>query len=267
MARAFSTLIVPFVLISLLVAAVPVAASEPGTELFLPAVGTGPGVPPSFWYTTIWVFNPNEEAVEVEFSFLLRNQSNNPSDVTDTIEVDPGEVVQIDDAVTTLFGVQGFGAIRAVADEPVYVTARIFSQATGQEERDSSGQAFAAIPEGRSIGTGEGTDLIGLTNLEGGDFRYNVGFVETTGQPIRILASVFSSSGSSWISNSIQLQPYEQRQMSIDELYNNVIGEGDNFRLRVTGDQGDGRVIAFGSRVANGSQDATTFEMTFPQLP
>ena len=66
---------------------------------------------------------------------------------------------------------------------------------------------------------------------------------------------------------TLTVEEFLSWQMSIDQLYNNVIGEGDNFRLRVTGDQGDGRVIVFGSRVANGSQDATTFEMTFPHLP
>lgn len=264
MARSIIRPIIPLVLVSIMVAASPVAASVASTELFLPAVGTGAGVPPSYWYTTIWVFNPNDGPVEVEFGFLRRNQSNNPSAITETIVVDPGQVVQIDDAVTTMFGVQGFGAIRAVADEPVHVTARIYSQETGQDESDSSGQAFAAVPAERSIGVGEDADLIGVTNLEGGDFRYNVGFVETTGQPIRVVATAHTSSGSSWISVSIQLQPFEQRQMSIDQLFNNVIGESDNFRVQVTGADGAGRVIVFGSRVANGSQDATTFEMTFP---
>ena len=70
----------------------------------------------------------------------------------------------------------------------------------------------------------------------------------------------------SWVSRTIQLRPFEQMQMTVDQLLPNAIGESDNFRLHVTGGSGDGRVIVFGSRVANGSQDATTFEMTFPPL-
>lgn len=260
---------IPFsiVLFVTLMAAIPVNASAPSNEVYLPAVGTGPGVPPSFWNTTIWVFNPNQGPAEVEFSFLRRDQSNSPSDITHAIGVGPGEVVQIDDAINSMFGVQGFGAIRAVADVPVHVTARIFSKGTGQQERDSSGQAFNAVPADRSIGSGEESDVIGLTNLIGGNFRYNVGFIETTGRTIRVDVSAYGSSGNSWISTSINLRPFEQRQMSIDQLYNHVIGEGDNFRLHVTGGPGEGRVIVFGSRIANGSQDATTFEMTFPPLP
>jgi hypothetical protein len=267
MARMISIPIVMLGVVAMLVAASPVEASVAGTELFLPAVGTGPGVPPSYWYTTVWVFNPADVSAEVEFNFLRKNQSNNPSDISETIMVGPGEVVQIDDAVTTLFGIQAFGAIRVLADVPVHVTARIFSQATSQTERDSSGQAFTAVPAQRAIGTGDETDLIGLTNLEGGDFRYNIGFVETMGQPASVQVTLLATSGSSWVYTSIQVQPFEQIQMSVDQLFNNAIGESDNFRLHVTGQQGDGRVIVYGSRVANGSQDATTFEMLFPSLP
>jgi len=155
--------IIVLALFAMLVAVQPVAASTMDTDLYLPAVGTGAGVAPSFWYTTIWAFNPNDRAVDVEFSFLHRNQSNNPSDISSTVTINSGEVVQIDDAVDSLFGFQGFGAIRAIATEPILVTARIYSQ---------------------------------------------------------------------------------ERVVS-----------------------GDGRVIAFGSRIANGSQDATTFEMSFPPFP
>lgn len=258
-------ILVPIMLTVVFVVAVePAAAADAGNDLWLPAVGTGPGVPPSYWYTTIWVFNPNEGPAEVMFSFLRRNQANDPGEVTHSMVVQPGAVAQIDDAVTTMFGVEGFGAIHAVADLPVHVTARIYSKPGGHGERDSAGQAFVAVPAERAIGAGDEVDVIGLTNLVGGDFRYNVGFVETTGQATYVQVSLNTSSGSSWVSNSLQLQPFEQRQMSVDQLFNNVIGESDNFRLHVIGGPGEGRVIVFGSRVANGSQDATTFEMSSP---
>ena len=79
MSRTTFAPVTKLVLLAMLLATLPVAASTVGNDLFLPAVGTGAGVPPSFWNTTIWAFNPNEGAVEVEFSFLRRNQSNNPS--------------------------------------------------------------------------------------------------------------------------------------------------------------------------------------------
>ena len=195
---------VPLPIISLacfvLLVAAPAGSSVPATHLFLPAVGTGPGVPPSYWYTTIWVYNPQDLPVEVELSFLRRNQSNDPSEMTHTIQVDAGEVVQIDNAATTLFGVQGFGAIRAVATEAVHIIARIYSKEAGLNERDSTGQRFVAVPEHESIGVGEAAELIGLTNLQGGDYRYNVGFVDTTGHAVWVEVAMFATGGSSWMS-------------------------------------------------------------------
>ncbi len=267
MARSIPRFLTAATVLVAIVAASPLATASTGTELFLPAAGTGPGVPPSVWYTTVWIFNPNDVPAQVDLSFLRRNQANDPSALMDSVSVGPGAVVQIDDAVSALFGVQEFGAIRAASPMPVHVFARIYSQASGLAERDSSGQAFPALAADRALGTGEHADLIGLTNLDGGDFRYNVGFVETTGNPLRVQVELFASGGSAWVSYSIQLQPFEQRQMTVDDLFNNVIGDSDNFRLRVTGGAGDGRALVFGSRVANGSQDATTFSMVYPPAP
>lgn len=125
MARFVSRFTAVAAMILAIVAGAPCATASTGTELFLPAAGTGPGVPPSVWYTTIWIFNPNDVPAQVDLSFLRRNQANDPSALMDS----------------------------------------------------------------------------------------------------------------------------------------------DNFRLRVTGGPGDGRVLVFGSRVANGSQDATTFSMVYPPAP
>ncbi len=247
-------------LIAALAPLAPAEASTASTELYLPAAGSGPGAPPSFWHTTVWVFNPNDTAANVEFSFLRRFQYNDPSAITSPMTLNPGEVREIDDAVFTLFGLHEFGAMRAVSDVPIHMSARIYSQGTDEEARDSKGQFMAAIPAEQALGEGETTDLLGLTNIEGGDFRYNVGLVETTGGHVWVRVELYGASGNTWISKSVELWGHEQKQMSIDDLFSNI-GRSDNFRLRVTGAAG-GKVIVFGSRVTNGSQDATTFEMT-----
>jgi hypothetical protein len=238
-----------------------------GTDLFLPSVGSAPGVAPSVWYTTVWLFNPNDFGVTVELTFLRRDQDNSTPEARTSITAGPGEVRQLDDVLSTLLGVEGFGAIRAVSADEVHVMARIFSREDGESDRDSVGQFFPAIPAERAIGVGESADLIGLTNLAGGEFRYNVGFVETTGNPVQLRVELVTESGSSWVVSAIGLLPFEQRQLSVDELFNFAIGESDNFRLNVQAASGDGRAIVFGSRIANGSQDPTTFAMTRSGMP
>ncbi len=237
----------------------PLGAGVAGTDLFLPSVGSAPGVAPSVWYTTVWIFNPNGAMAHVELSFLPRDQSTTTPEHTAALDVGPGEVRQIDDAVATLFGIQGFGALRAESDLPVHMAGRIYSQAAGQQPRASAGQFFAASPAESGIAVGDEADLVGLTNLAGGDFRYNVGFVETTGAQIVLVLRLYASTGDPWIVSAVTLRPYEQKQMSVDALFSNNIGKADNFRLKVIGSLGAGRALVFGSRIANGSQDPTTF--------
>ena len=125
------------------------------------------------------------------------------------------------------------------------------------------GQYFAAVPAGLAIGVGQSTDLLGLTKLDGGAFRYNVGFVETTGNQVTLRLEVWTDTGSQWLTSAVTLLPYEQKQLAIGDLFTSI-GDAPNFRLRATGALGSGRAIVFGSRIANGSQDPMTFEMTFP---
>jgi len=250
--------------VALGVGAAPAAGSIAGTDVFLPSVGSGAGVAPSVWYTTLWVFNPNASAVVVTFSLLLRDQGNEIP-ATATLSVGPGAVAQVDDAVATLFGVQGFGALRVQAPDEVHVSARIYSKAAGETERDSVGQAFAAVPADLAIGVGQSADLLGVTSEAAGDFRYNVGFVETTGQQAILRLEVWSDIGTPWMTSGIGLQGFEQKQLAFRDLIQGI-GEAPNCRLRVIGSSGEGRVIVFGSRIANGSQDPTTFEMSYPVL-
>ena len=237
-------------------------ASVGGKDLFLASVGSGPGVAPSVWYTTVWVFNPNTTAVTAQFSLLLRNQANDfPSNASRVVQ--PGAVLQIDDAVTTLFSVQGFGAIRVQADKDLHVVARIYSKAAGKGDRDSVGQFFAAVPASLAIGLGQTADLLGVTKVAGGDFRYNVGFVETTGNQGVFQIQVWTDTGGAWATSAVTLMPFEQKQLAIGDLLQSF-GDAANFRLRFVGTIGTGRAIVFGSRIANGSQDPTTFEMALP---
>ena len=124
--------------------ALPLWASFAGTEVFLPSVGRGPGKAGSQWYTTMWVYNPNPSPVNITVRFLQRNQPN-PSALTYNDTTPAGDTRKYENAVHTLFDVEGFGALRVTADKRVVVNARIFSQPPGGE-RESVGQFMGAAP-------------------------------------------------------------------------------------------------------------------------
>ncbi len=237
-------------------------AGFPGTDVFVASVGHGSGAGGSQWRTTLWIHNPGTQAANCQVKLLLRNQAN-PSPPTYNLTVQPGDTVKYEDAVWTLFGIQGYGALRVVSDRDVVVGSRIYNQ-PGSDISDTQGQYFGAVPASFAIGVGQSTDVLGVNQAPDGAFRFNYGFVEATGNTVTFQVTLLDGDGTVLGQRAYTLQPYEAMQVGLIDL-----GAGDepteNGRLHVEVTGGSGRVIAFGSGVANASQDPSTFEMTFAQ--
>jgi len=241
----------------------PLWASFAATEVYLPSVGRGPGKQDTQWYTTVWVYNPGASPVDAEFELLLRDQSNTePPVFNDTIP--PGSVRQYDNAVFTLFGVEGFGALRVTAGQRVLVNGRIFAQPEAGEVA-SVGQFFAGVPASFAIAAGETTQLLGVaqTTPESESVsRYNYGFVESAGSSVTLRIRAFDADNVEVGTGTLLLRPYEVRQWNISVLAPEP--DLENARIEVEALAGAGRVITFGSRLANQSSDPSTFEMLIP---
>ncbi|MCU0294030.1 MAG: hypothetical protein MUF10_18940, partial [Thermoanaerobaculaceae bacterium] len=150
-------------------------ASFTGTDVFLPSVGRGPGSGTSQWYTCVWVHNPNASAANVQFRLLLRDRANPAAEVFND-SIPAGDTKRYDNAVETMFGEASFGALRVTSSQKLLVNGRIYSQEPGQENRDSVGQFFAAIPADFAIGSGQSTTILGVYQTSpqaDSQFRYN----------------------------------------------------------------------------------------------
>jgi len=252
-----------FVGVLVLAAAVPLLASFAGTDVFLPSVGRGHGKAGSQWYTTMWVYNPSSSSVNITVHFLKRNQPNpHPMTYNDTIPA--GDTRKYENAVYTLFGVEGFGALRVTADKRVVVNARIFSQPPAGEKA-SVGQFMGAAPASFAIGNWERTVVLGVdqTSPESAStYRYNYGFVETTGNPAKVLVLAVDEDGTELAQDTVNLGGFEARQYNLrDRLLGNPDAQNVHLEVRVVG--GSGRIIAFGTALANESNDSSVFEMQF----
>ncbi len=242
-----------------------VLASFAGTDVVLPSVGSGQGVGTSYWFTTVWVYNPGDEAALVEYHFLERDKANlSPAVYRETLPA--GATVRHSDALATLFGISGraFGAIRVVSSTAVVVNGRIFSNVPGRGEGDSFGQFFAGIPTSFALRRGESTQLLGVYQTaprDSSEYRYNFGLVEVTGRDATVEVRARASDGATLASTSYPLRPFEAKQFPITDLLPTI--DAANLRLEVTLTAGDGRVVAFGSGLANRSNDPSTFEMQF----
>jgi hypothetical protein len=236
-------------------------ASFTGTDVFLPSVGANPGTPPAVWYTTVWVHNPNATAANVTFYLLERQANLTPLSYTDTIQ--PGDTARYENAVQLMFSKQTFGAIRVTSNVKVLAGSRIYSQSG--ELKDSVGQYFAGTPTSFAIGSGQSTELVGVyATLPSGDstFRYNYGFVETTGTgTCTVKVTVKDPTGATLGSKTYTVRQWEQLQKGFGSEFPALSTQNARLTIEVT--SGTGKVIAFGSGVANGSQDPATFEMAF----
>ncbi|MCU0290380.1 MAG: hypothetical protein MUF10_00090 [Thermoanaerobaculaceae bacterium] len=239
----------------------PLLASFTGTDVFLPSVGAKPGTPPAVWYTTVWVHNPNATAANVTFYLLERQANPTPVSYTDTIQ--PGDTARYENAVQLMFAKQTFGAIRVTSNVKVLVGSRIYSQSGALE--DSVGQFFAGTPASFAIGSGQATELLGgygTLPVADSTFRYNFGFVETTGTgTCQVKVTVKDPTGAELASRTYTVRQWEQMQKTFSSEFPSL--STPNARLTVQVLSGTGKLIAFGSGVANGSQDPATFEMAF----
>jgi hypothetical protein len=247
-----------------LIAAVPPAlAGFSGTDVFLPMAGRQAGAHPSNWYTTVWIHNPGSEAVTATVYFLNRGTAN-PSPPGVDVLVAPGATEKIENVVESLFHVQAFGALRVTSPAgKLVVTSRVYSKALGEGETDSVGQDFAGVPASFAIGLAEKTQVLGVyqTDPATSDFRFNFGFVETTGHSATVRVRAVDETGGEQGFSDIQVREFSQRQVAFKDHFPTL--STDNMRLDVEVISGTGKVIAYGSAIANGSQDPTTFEMTY----
>ncbi len=231
------------------------------TELFLPMVGRKPGIPPSQWDTTVWAYNPNAEAVDVTYFLLERDKANlAPIPFSDVLQ--PGETKKYEHAIESLFGKEAWGAIRVVAGARVVVSARVYHQLPGTNESESSGQSFAGMPKEVAIGLGESTQVLGVYQTRpaaDSEIRYNYGFVEVAGASATLRVTAIDASGFALAEATHNIKPYSQLQYAFKDKFPTL--STTNCRLNVEVTSGNGAVLAYGTGIANGSQDPTTFEM------
>ncbi|MBZ5589301.1 MAG: hypothetical protein LAO05_12135 [Acidobacteriia bacterium] len=253
---------------ALLLAAGTALANFAGTDVFIPSLGHGSGSASSQWYACIWVHNPNAAPVNVTFRLLLRDQANLSAQAyNETIPA--GDTRRYDDALATLFGVttKTFGAVRVTtpAGQPVIVNARSYNKPPGFDDMDTTGQFYAAIPASFAIGAQQKTQLLGVyqtTPQNTSEFRYNYGFVETTGKSVTVQVTALDETGAQVGSpKSYTLGGYQASQYNITDLLPSV--NTTNVRLEVAVTSGPGQVVVFGSGTSNRANDPSTFEMSF----
>jgi hypothetical protein len=252
-----------FIVVAIALAFVPqLVAAFPSTEVILPAAGRVSGVNGSEFYTTVWVSNPSDAPVDIQMQFLASGVPN-PTPVTVTDTLGAGASKTYENITETLFDLPGvLGAIRFRSSQPVLVAARIYNRSPGATLSDTQGAGFAGVPASFAIGSDREARLQGVT--QNADFRYNLFMVEASGSPIAARIELLDGPGNVVATRDYSLRGYEQLLVSAAELAPGGLISNAQIRAKVAA--GDGKLIVAGSLVANESQDATGFEMSFSDV-
>jgi hypothetical protein len=250
-------------------------ATVPGMDLYVPAVGHGYGQTvngvQATWRSDVWIFNPStSQAATVYVYMLLRDHpggnTNNPDERT--ITVNPGETRYLQDVVGSgLFNLNDtYGGLRIVSSIiPVVVSGRSYDAnvTVPPKPQGTAGQFFSGVPADLAIGLGDSTDIIGLdqdTAQTFGNWRSNLAFVETTGNPVTLTITLLDTNGTPF--GSPITKHLDGRQVSQINYIISAFGTtGTNQRIRVAVIGGNGRVITNASRMDNRTGDPATIEM------
>ena len=244
--------------------ALPAFAGFSGTDVFIPSVGRGGGAAGSQWYTTLWIHNPSEATAKIDIYFLERNVAN-PSPPVAHDSIGAMQTRRYANVMADLFRLDKFGALRVVSSVPLILNARVYNLPSGGEDRDTRGQFYAGVPASFAIGSGQLTSLLGVYQTSpkpDSQFRYNFGWVETSGGNATVRAMIFREDGT-WIETKDYpvTGPYEARLYPVEDLLPGV--DAANLRIALEVIAGTGKIIATGSGVANRSNDGSTFEMSY----
>jgi hypothetical protein len=239
----------------------PLFAGFPSTETFLPAVGRVPGQNGAQFYTTVWATNLTGSTVNFTFDFLKQGQANNsPASFSDTLT--PGQTKVYENVVETKLGLQNsLGAARVTSSGEILVAERIYNQAPGDDVGKTEGLFFAGVPKAFSISLGESASIQGLNQGGSENFRYNFALVETGGGSPTVNVQLFDGNATLLGQKAYILQPYEQLQPGVADIFPGVATTNARITATVTG--GSGSVLLAGAQLANESQDSSGFEMSF----
>jgi hypothetical protein len=133
-------------------------------------------------------------------------------------------------------------------------------------ENGTFGQYIPAIPIAAFIGKllpSGAPAAISLQQLaQNANYRTNFGFVEGSGKAVAMTLTLLDASGAKLRTTGLNLQPFEHRQIRLDELFAGL--SVSDARLEVKVDSNDGKVTAYASLLDNKTSDPL---LVFPVQP
>jgi hypothetical protein len=213
------------------------------------AAHTG-GTNETVWRTTLDLHNTTSGTQPVVVEWLPAGQANPMADRVE-LTLAPYGSVRYDDAVSTLFGAEGSGALRIVAE---YDAVRASSRTLNDAFEGTYGQGLPTATEHDIVSFGEVARLIGLSQSAGSDsgFRTNIGVENLGSNAIEVMIDLYDGDGGLVRNVARTVESYGQIQVNAILPPGTAVGSAEVW----TSTPG-GRFVAYGSVVDNITGDPT----------
>jgi len=157
--------------------------------------------------TDVRIFNPSSSDSNISLVFVPVGNQNNGSALANPIHkvIPKGQGVAYDDAVATIFGKTGLGAISINSDTPLLITSRIYAQTAS----GTLGQGFHAERQGNLLLNGILIEL-----RADASFRTNIGAVNLQNTPAHVTWTLFDKNGNHVSDGTMTIQESSVRRAS-----------------------------------------------------
>jgi len=221
--------------------------------VYIPATAHVLGYGGTVWRSDLEVKSCSDAPVELHVEALQRGRAN-PSPLAVDIQVEAGETLRFDDALSSLFHIIGAAAFRiTTTDGCALITSRTYNDA----ESGTYGQYVPAIPDSEAFDNTKVAQLIQLSQSDDDQtgYRTAIGLINLTSLNIRLTLQLYSSTGRFFGPLTETLGPFEYIQL--DKVFRKLtfINVPDGYVTISTITPG-GRFLAYASVVDNRSGDA-----------
>jgi hypothetical protein len=253
---------IPALLIVLSVFASPLFAGYSGRDLFIPAVGRGTGHDGRIFATTLWLTNVSHRDAAVTLTFLTTT-GGIPHQHVSHLALGPSETKLFEElGAETLGAAEANGALHVQSDRKLLANARLSSRMANEPGARGVGMSCAGIPSDFALGTGDTATMQGVA---AGDYRTKLYVTETTGRPLGFAIALLDTRGREVRRRLEYVAGFEHRIVDIPSLFPGA--ELPRGIVRLTGVNGNGRIIAGAAQITTGTVDGTFFEMSMETKP
>ena len=224
------------------------------TILWIPAAASNPGLNDTQWSTDLWLYSRVVDSPIEVFAAFLPNQAGAADPTEVTIQLPQRQVVEISDAVATLFGDSRPGAIRLRSEHPFWAQSRTFNDG---DDDGTYGQGIPAFPPPMQTGPTQVYVLMGAANRPGTDgARTNLGIVNTGAETREVIFGVRDTATGDVVgATEVELGPDGWYQADVFQAVGAADQTVDLAEVQVGVTSPAGNLLAYISRVDNRSGD------------